>query len=56
MLINSEKDMLEYGEKLGAKLKALGPAEVPQVQNAINDFFADLINGKEIAKVRIVVE
>ena len=43
-------------DDFGAKLKALGPAEVPQVQNAINDFFADLINGKDIAKVRIVVE
>ena len=43
-------------DDFGAKLKALGPAEVTQVQNTINDFFADLVNGKDIAKIRIVVE
>lgn len=43
-------------DDLGAKLKALGPAEVPQVQKTVNDFFADLLNGKDMNKIRIVVE
>ena len=43
-------------EDIGAKLKALGPAEAPQVQKVVNDFFDGLLAGKDIAKVRIVVE
>ena len=44
------------GEDFAAKLKALGPVEVGQLQKTINDFFADLVEGKDLNKVRVVVE